>query len=61
VTHLLNHERLMWASDHPHSDATWPHSQAVVAEQTKHLTPEVRDDILWKNCARLYKLESFDS
>ncbi|HEV2309076.1 MAG TPA: amidohydrolase family protein, partial [Acidimicrobiia bacterium] len=27
VTGLLNHERLMWANDHPHSDATWPDSQ----------------------------------
>jgi len=56
VTHLLNHERLMWANDHPHSDATWPDSQAVVAEHTQGLTPEVRDDILWRNCARLYGL-----
>jgi predicted TIM-barrel fold metal-dependent hydrolase len=54
---LLNHQRLMWASDHPHSDATWPDSQAVVAEHTAHLAPDVRDDILWRNCARLYGLE----
>jgi predicted TIM-barrel fold metal-dependent hydrolase len=47
----------MWANDHPHSDATWPNSQAVVTEQTRHLDPEVRDDILWRNCARLYGLE----
>lgn len=57
VTHLLEHERLMWANDHPHSDATWPESQRVVAEQTSHLAPDVRDDILWRNCARLYGLE----
>ena len=56
VTDLLNHERLMWASDHPHSDATWPDSQAVLAEQTADLDPEVRDDIVWRNCARLYRL-----
>jgi uncharacterized protein len=57
VTGLLNHERLMWANDHPHSDATWPDSQKVVAEHTRDLDPEVRDDILWRNCARLYGLE----
>ena len=57
VTDLLNHERLMWANDHPHSDATWPDSQQVVAEHTRDLTPEVRDDILWRNCARLYGLD----
>ncbi|MSO79830.1 MAG: amidohydrolase [Acidimicrobiia bacterium] len=57
VTDLLNHERLMWANDHPHSDSTWPDSQAVIAEHTAHLTPPVRDDILWRNCARLYNLD----
>jgi len=54
VVDLCNHERLMWASDHPHSDATWPDSQTVVAEHTAGLAPEIRDDILWRNCARLY-------
>jgi uncharacterized protein len=56
VTHLLNHERLLWASDHPHSDSTFPDSQRVLAEQTAHLAPDVRDDILWRNTARLYGL-----
>ncbi|GMU78476.1 MAG: hypothetical protein AMXMBFR46_12710 [Acidimicrobiia bacterium] len=56
VTQLVNHERLMWASDHPHSDATFPDSQAVLAEHTAGLTPTVRDDVVWRNCARLYGL-----
>ncbi|MFA5884242.1 MAG: amidohydrolase family protein [Acidimicrobiia bacterium] len=58
VTHLMNHERLMWASDHPHSDATFPDSQAVIAQHTAALDPQVRDDILWRNCARLYGLDT---
>jgi predicted TIM-barrel fold metal-dependent hydrolase len=57
VTHLLEHRGLMWASDHPHSDATFPDSQKVLAEQTAHLDPDVRDDIIWRNCARLYGLD----
>jgi len=56
MTDLLNHRRLMWANDHPHSDATWPDSQAILAEHTRDLDPEVRDDIVWRNCARLYHL-----
>jgi uncharacterized protein len=56
TTHLVNHERLLWASDHPHSDSTFPESQRVLAEQTAHLDPDVRDDIVWRNCARLYGL-----
>jgi predicted TIM-barrel fold metal-dependent hydrolase len=54
---LMNHERLLWASDHPHSDSTFPESQRVLAEQTAHLAPDVRDDIVWRNCQRLYGLE----
>ncbi|HEX7095984.1 MAG TPA: amidohydrolase family protein [Acidimicrobiales bacterium] len=57
VTHLLEHRGLLWANDHPHSDATFPRSQQVLAHQTAHLDPDVRDDILWRNCARLYGLE----
>jgi uncharacterized protein len=56
TAHLMNHERLLWASDHPHSDSTYPESQRVLAEQTAHLSAEVRDDITWRNCARLYGL-----
>jgi predicted TIM-barrel fold metal-dependent hydrolase len=56
LTDLMNHERLMWASDHPHSDSTFPDSQDVLAEHTAHLAPDVRDDIVWRNCARLYGL-----
>jgi predicted TIM-barrel fold metal-dependent hydrolase len=58
TTHLVNHERLLWASDHPHSDSTFPESQRVLAEQTAHLDPDVRDDIVWRNTARLYGLET---
>jgi predicted TIM-barrel fold metal-dependent hydrolase len=57
TTHLVNHERLLWASDHPHADSTFPNSQRVLAEQTAHLTDTVRDDIVWRNCARLYGLD----
>ncbi|MCW5749342.1 MAG: amidohydrolase [Alphaproteobacteria bacterium] len=52
----LNHERLMWASDFPHSDSTWPDSQKVIAEQTGHLSAAVRDCILHDNVAALYGL-----
>ena len=45
---------LLWANDHPHSDATWPNSQALLAEHTATLDPSLRDRILWRNCADLY-------
>ena len=57
VTDMVNHERLLWASDHPHADSTFPRSQEVLAEHTAGLDPGVRDDILWRNCAKLYALD----
>jgi predicted TIM-barrel fold metal-dependent hydrolase len=56
TAHLMNHQRLLWASDHPHSDATFPNSQEVLAKQTAHLDDDVRDDIVHRNTARLYGL-----
>ena len=50
----MNHERLMWANDFPHSDATWPNSQAMLAEHAAHLDDDVRARILHDNAAELY-------
>jgi uncharacterized protein len=57
MTEMVNHERLLWANDHPHADSTFPRSQEVLAAQTAHLSENVRDDIVWRNCARLYELK----
>jgi predicted TIM-barrel fold metal-dependent hydrolase len=53
---LVNVRRLMWASDFPHSDSTWPHSQAVLEAQTKGLTEQERNWICHDNVAELYGL-----
>jgi uncharacterized protein len=54
VTDMINPERLMWANDFPHSDATWPHSQELLTEHAKHLDEHVRRRILHDNAAELY-------
>ena len=54
---LVNIRRLMWASDFPHSDSTWPRSRAVLREQTAHLTGEERDWICHDNVAEWYGLD----
>jgi predicted TIM-barrel fold metal-dependent hydrolase len=58
VTHLCNPRRLMWASDFPHSDSTWPCSQDVIREQTQRLSAQERRWILHDNVAELYRLGS---
>ncbi|MEM7339902.1 MAG: amidohydrolase family protein [Actinomycetota bacterium] len=53
----VNHERLLWANDFPHSDSTWPWSQELLDEHTADLTPTQTRDILCDNVARLYKMD----
>ncbi len=53
----MNWRRLMWANDFPHSDSTWPWSQDMLAEHTRHLTDEQRRAILCDNVAELYNID----
>ncbi len=47
---------VMWASDYPHPDSTWPFSQDVIQRETGHLDPETKRKVLHDNAARLYGL-----
>jgi predicted TIM-barrel fold metal-dependent hydrolase len=53
----MNWRRLMWANDFPHSDSTWPWSQEMLDEQTRHLTAEQTRAILCDNVAELYRID----
>jgi predicted TIM-barrel fold metal-dependent hydrolase len=52
----LNVDRMMWASDFPHLDSTFPHSQALLSEHTANLTAQERTKVLHDNVASLYSL-----
>lgn len=54
----LNLERMLWANDYPHSDSTWPHSQAVLAAQTGHLSEHEKNRVLHDNVAELYGIDT---
>jgi predicted TIM-barrel fold metal-dependent hydrolase len=45
---------LMWASDYPHDDSTWPESQQVVERILGDVPEEDRRKITYANAARLY-------
>ena len=53
----VNHKRLLWANDFPHSDSTWPWSQEMLDEHAAHLTAEQARDILCNNSAELYGID----
>jgi predicted TIM-barrel fold metal-dependent hydrolase len=49
-------DRLMWASDYPHSDSTWPHSRKVIEHDFAGVPDDDLDAILAGNAAALYGL-----
>ena len=49
-------EHLLWASDFPHTDSTWPRSRALIAEQASHLDEAQHQAIFRDNTARLFNL-----
>jgi predicted TIM-barrel fold metal-dependent hydrolase len=53
---LLGDDRVMWASDYPHADSTWPESQAAIAANFEGLTATSRHRILCDNARALYGL-----
>lgn len=53
---LLGAHTLMWASDYPHPDSTWPESQEIVTKHFDGLPDEHKQAIVWKNAAELYGL-----
>lgn len=49
---------VLWASDYPHGDSTWPHSlEAIAASGLARLDDASRAHILWDNAAALYKIK----
>jgi predicted TIM-barrel fold metal-dependent hydrolase len=54
--HHIGIDNIMWASDYPHSETTWPNSKALTDEWLTPCGDEDKAKILWQNCARLYGL-----
>ena len=57
--HLLDFwgaDKVMWSSDYPHSNMTWPNSRAFLARQIGDLDPALQKLVLSQNVIDLYKL-----
>ena len=51
---LIGVDRLLWSSDFPHGDSTWPDSQKVIDEELGDIPAADQKAILHDNAARLY-------
>ncbi len=49
-------DNIMWSSDYPHTDTTWPDSKKYIEETFTGVGPEDRHKILAGNAIKLYNL-----
>jgi predicted TIM-barrel fold metal-dependent hydrolase len=52
---FLGEDRVMYASDYPHPDGTWPDSASIIKSQMAHLSESTRHKLVHDNAASLYK------
>jgi predicted TIM-barrel fold metal-dependent hydrolase len=55
--HRYGPDNIMWSSDYPHTAATFPRSQEIVAKRFGHLPEEQRRKIVRDTAAHIYGLE----
>ena len=54
--HIIGVDQLMWGSDYPHSESTFPRSKEILEEILVGCTEEEKAKIVGGNVARLYHL-----
>jgi predicted TIM-barrel fold metal-dependent hydrolase len=54
--HRLGVDNLMWATDYPHPDSTWPHSQQVLETHFSDVPRDEARQMIGGNVARIYGL-----
>ncbi|MDE2403323.1 MAG: amidohydrolase family protein [Sphingomonadales bacterium] len=48
---------IMWSSDYPHSETTFPHSREVIARDAAGCRPEVIADVIRETAKRFFRLD----
>ncbi|HEV3111752.1 MAG TPA: amidohydrolase family protein [Candidatus Binataceae bacterium] len=52
----IGSDRILWESEFPRSSSTYPESSRLIEHNFSDVPKEEREQILWRNAARLYKL-----
>ena len=55
---LIGAGNIMWSSDYPHSDTTYPNSRRAIEQHLGSIPAVDRGAIVWGNAARIYGLTS---
>ena len=50
-------DNVMWGSDYPHRDGTWPFSRKAIEEQFRGIDESVQRRMLWDNVRRVYRID----
>lgn len=50
-------ENLMWSSDYPHTDSSWPHSRDVIEQDFQGVSHGDREKMTFHNAVNLYGLD----
>jgi predicted TIM-barrel fold metal-dependent hydrolase len=56
--HQIGVDHVMWSSDYPHTQSTWPHSQEIIARDFADVPEGEKLKIVRENAMELYNLES---
>lgn len=51
-------DNVMWGSDYPHRDGTWPFSRKAIDEQFRDMPKPIARKMLWDNVRHLYRIDS---
>ena len=54
---IIGEDNLLWGSDYPHVDSTWPCSVEVLSEMFEGIDPSIYRKITYDNVKRLYGIE----
>jgi len=49
-------DRILWSTNIPLATSTWPRTRETIDRCLEGLSPEAREQVLWRNAASLYRL-----
>ena len=57
LRHMIGVDQLVWGSDYPHPEGTYPNSQEILDRMLADVPENERAKITGGNCARLYNFK----